>query len=257
MMEAVVVVVALVLLMSSSLVASGVVLRFYLSVVLFLFFDVSALVHPLIPLSYLVMSKSTRHVLLSSCCSSIAEENNSRTRTKDNWCVCKSDQPQAALQKTIDYACGAGADCNSIHEQGQCFNPNTVVAHCSWAANSYFQRNRAMGATCDFTGTATLTTSDPSVSGCSFPASASAAGTSTTPTMGGTTGTMTPGTFTPGTGMGTTTGTGMGTGTTTGTGLGGLGPTGTSSMDTAAAGLHIRAGLATFCNVLLSLIAFA
>ncbi|EAZ40556.1 hypothetical protein OsJ_25011 [Oryza sativa Japonica Group] len=90
-----------------------------------------------------------------------------------DWCVCRSDQPQAALQKTIDYACGAGADCNSIHEQGQCFNPNTVVAHCSWAANSYFQRNRAMGATCDFTGTATLTTSDPSVSGCSFPASAS------------------------------------------------------------------------------------
>lgn len=85
----------------------------------------------------------------------------------------------------------------------------------------------------------------------------SAAGTSTTPTMGGTTGTMTPGTFTPGTGMGTTTGTGMGTGTTTGTGLGGLGPTGTSSMDTAAAGLHLRAGLATFCAVLLLLVAIA
>jgi hypothetical protein len=67
-----------------------------------------------------------------------------------------------ALQKTIDYACGAGADCNFIHEQGPCYNPNTVVAHCSWAANSYFQRNRATGATCDFTGTATLTTADPS-----------------------------------------------------------------------------------------------
>jgi hypothetical protein len=76
--------------------------------------------------------------------------------------VCKSDQPQAALQKTIDYACGAGADCNFIHEQGPCYNPNTVVAHCSWAANSYFQRNRGAGATCDFTGTATLTTTDPS-----------------------------------------------------------------------------------------------
>ncbi|KAF0907191.1 hypothetical protein E2562_015701 [Oryza meyeriana var. granulata] len=183
----------------------------------------------------------------------------SSSLVSSDWCVCKSDQPQAALQKTIDYACGAGADCNSIHEQGQCFNPNTVVAHCSWAANSYFQRNRAMGATCDFTGTATLATSDPSVSGCSYPASASAAGTSTTPITGGTTGTMTPGTFTPGTGTGTTTGTGtgMGTGTTTGTGLGGLGPTGTSSMDTAAAGLHLRAGLATFFAVLISLIAFA
>ncbi|KAL5198529.1 hypothetical protein ABZP36_002041 [Zizania latifolia] len=182
----------------------------------------------------------------------------SSTLVASDWCVCKSDQPQAALQKTIDYACGAGADCTSIHEQGQCYNPNTVAAHCSWAANSYFQRNRAMGATCDFTGTAVLTTSDPSVSGCSYPASASAAGTPTTTTAGGATG-ATPGTFTPGTGTGTTTGTGMGTGTTTGTGLGGLGPTGTSSMDTAAvSGLHPRAGLtAFFVAVLLTFIVFA
>jgi hypothetical protein len=78
------------------------------------------------------------------------------------WCVCRQDASQAALQKTIDYACGSGADCNSIHETGACYNPNTVAAHCSWAANSYYQNNKAKGATCDFTGTAALTTSDPS-----------------------------------------------------------------------------------------------
>ena len=195
----------------------------------------------------------------------------SSTLVASDWCVCKSDQPQAALQKTVDYACGAGADCTYIHDQGPCYNPNTVAAHCSWAANSYFQKNRATGATCDFSGTATLITSDPSSSGCSYPASASAAGTSTTPTTGGTMGGATPGTFTPGTGTGTTTGTGMGTGTTTGTGmgtgtttgttgtgLGGLGPTGTgsSSMDTATAGLLPRAGPAAFLAVLLQFIAF-
>uniref|UniRef100_A0ACD5YXI6 Uncharacterized protein n=1 Tax=Avena sativa TaxID=4498 RepID=A0ACD5YXI6_AVESA len=178
----------------------------------------------------------------------------SSTLVASDFCVCKSDQPQAALQKTIDYACGAGADCNFIHEQGPCYNPNTVIAHCSWAANSYFQRNRGAGATCDFTGTATLTTADPSSSGCSYPATASAAGTSTTGTgigTGGTTG-GTPGTFTPGMGTGTTTG-------TTGTGFGGLGPTGTSNMDTAAAALRPRAGAgpAAFLAVLLSLLAFA
>lgn len=183
----------------------------------------------------------------------------SSTLVASDFCVCRSEQPQAALQKTIDYACGAGADCNFIHEQGPCYNPNTVVAHCSWAANSYFQRNRATGATCDFTGTATLTTTDPSSSGCSYPASASAAGTSTTTgagigtgaTTGGTTGT-----FTPGAG----TSTGMGTGTTTGTtstGFGGLGPTGTSNMDTAAAASHPTAGPAAFLAALLSLLAFA
>ncbi|XP_047068223.1 PLASMODESMATA CALLOSE-BINDING PROTEIN 3-like [Lolium rigidum] len=187
----------------------------------------------------------------------------SSTLAASDFCVCRSDQPQAALQKTIDYACGAGADCNFIHEQGPCYNPNTVVAHCSWAANSYFQRKRGTGATCDFTGTATLTTTDPSSSGCSYPSSASGAGTSTTGAgigtggaTGGTPGTGTgTGTFTPGAG----TGTGMGTTGTTGTaGFGGLGPTGTSNMDTAAAASHHpMAGPVAFLSALLSLLAFA
>ncbi|KRX86120.1 Glucan endo-1,3-beta-glucosidase-like protein 3, partial [Trichinella patagoniensis] len=56
------------------------------------------------------------------------------------WCVCRSDVSNTAQQKTLDYACGAGADCNSILQNGACFNPNTVLAHCSYAANSYFQR---------------------------------------------------------------------------------------------------------------------
>ncbi|ONM59441.1 PLASMODESMATA CALLOSE-BINDING PROTEIN 2 [Zea mays] len=86
----------------------------------------------------------------------------SSTLAASQWCVCRQDASQAALQKTIDYACGSGADCNSIHETGACYNPNTVAAHCSWAANSYYQNNKAKGATCDFTGTAALTTSDPS-----------------------------------------------------------------------------------------------
>ncbi|KAG2638202.1 hypothetical protein PVAP13_2NG578300 [Panicum virgatum] len=189
----------------------------------------------------------------------------SSTLAASQWCVCRQDAPQAALQKTIDYACGAGADCNSIHENGPCYNPNNVPAHCSWAANSYYQNNKAKGATCDFTGTATLTTSDPSSSGCSFPTSASialysAVGTMT-PTTGGTMGgTPGTGTFTPGAGTTGTTGTGMGTGSTTGTtGTGfGLGPAGTGAgMDTAAAGLLPRAGLVAVLTMLFPAIAFA
>ena len=80
--------------------------------------------------------------------------------------MCRQDAPQAALQKTIDYACGAGADCNSIHENGPCYNPNNVPAHCSWAANSYYQNNKAKGATCDFGGAATISTADPSTCFC-------------------------------------------------------------------------------------------
>ncbi|KAF8668658.1 hypothetical protein HU200_051837 [Digitaria exilis] len=171
------------------------------------------------------------------------------------------------MQKTIDYACGAGADCNAIHENGQCYNPNNVPAHCSWAANSYYQNNKAKGATCDFTGTAALTTSDPIIGLVlekailvywpSFRESASvqvlldALTLQVQGTMGGT-----PGTLTPGTG---TTGTGMGTGTTagtTGTGFG-LGPGTGAGMDTAAASLLPRSGVAAVLTVLLSSIAFA
>ena len=78
------------------------------------------------------------------------------------WCVCKSGLGDAALQKTLDYACGAGADCVPIHQNGGCFLPNTVEAHCSYAANSYFQRKGQAPGSCDFSGTAMVTTTNPS-----------------------------------------------------------------------------------------------
>ncbi|XP_015572031.1 PLASMODESMATA CALLOSE-BINDING PROTEIN 3 [Ricinus communis] len=97
------------------------------------------------------------------------------------WCVCKEGS-DAVLQKTLDYACGAGADCGPIHSNGPCFQPNTVRAHCSYAVNSYFQKKGQAQGSCDFSGTATASTTDPSYSGCSYPATLSAAGTSTTTT---------------------------------------------------------------------------
>ncbi|OAY47525.1 PLASMODESMATA CALLOSE-BINDING PROTEIN 3 [Manihot esculenta] len=98
------------------------------------------------------------------------------------WCVCK-DMSDAVLQKTLDYACGAGADCRPTHSSGACFQPNTVKAHCSYAVNSYFQKKGQAQGSCDFAGTATVSAADPSSSGCSYPATVSAAGTSiTTPT---------------------------------------------------------------------------
>jgi hypothetical protein len=80
------------------------------------------------------------------------------------FCVCRSDQPTAVLQKAIDFSCGpqGNADCSAILQGGGCYNPNTVAGHCSWAANSYYQNNKAKGATCDFDGAATISTTDPS-----------------------------------------------------------------------------------------------
>ncbi|KAL9691027.1 hypothetical protein QQ045_011444 [Rhodiola kirilowii] len=74
-------------------------------------------------------------------------------RTSASWCVCKDGLSDAVLQKTLDYACGAGADCNPIHSSGACYNPNTVKSHCSYAVNSYYQRKGSTSATCDFSAT--------------------------------------------------------------------------------------------------------
>ncbi|KAG7951462.1 hypothetical protein I3843_12G008300 [Carya illinoinensis] len=122
------------------------------------------------------------------------------------WCVCKKGLSDSVLQKSLDYACGAGADCNPIHQNGVCYLPNTVQDHCSYAVNSYFQRKGQAQGTCDFAGTASISTSDPSHSGCAYPSSVSTAGTNTTTTPPSTTTpssttTTSPYTATPSTGV--------------------------------------------------------
>ncbi|XP_078430202.1 PLASMODESMATA CALLOSE-BINDING PROTEIN 2-like isoform X2 [Wolffia australiana] len=77
------------------------------------------------------------------------------------WCVCRPGADPNALQSAIDYACGHGADCGPISANGPCYQPNTRLAHCSYAVNSYFQRASQAPAACDFSGTATTTTVDP------------------------------------------------------------------------------------------------
>ncbi|KAH6823095.1 plasmodesmata callose-binding protein 3 [Perilla frutescens var. hirtella] len=113
-----------------------------------------------------------------------------------NYCVCNSGLSDSVLQKSIDYACGAGADCSQILQNGPCFNPNTVKDHCNYAVNSYYQKKGNAPGSCDFSGTATVVPNPPSVaSGCVFPSSASNAG-GTTPSTAPPTG-LTPTTPTP------------------------------------------------------------
>ncbi|KAF3431577.1 hypothetical protein FNV43_RR26308 [Rhamnella rubrinervis] len=76
------------------------------------------------------------------------------------YCVCKDGSDQN-LQKALDYACGNGADCSQILQNGACYNPNTVKNHCDYAVNSYFQKkNQAVGS-CDFAGVATQSQTAP------------------------------------------------------------------------------------------------
>ncbi|KAG6532336.1 hypothetical protein ZIOFF_006176 [Zingiber officinale] len=142
------------------------------------------------------------------------------------WCVCRSDMSTTALQKTLDFACGAGADCTPILQNGACYNPNTVLAHCSYAANSYYQRKGQAQDACDFSGTAVLSSTDPGGNGCSYTATPSALGSSTTPTTpeGASSMPTNSSSFTPS----TTTGTG---------GVFGVVPTGTGNFDASDAAL--------------------
>ncbi|KAF6136590.1 hypothetical protein GIB67_029754 [Kingdonia uniflora] len=84
------------------------------------------------------------------------------------WCVTKPSVPDPIVEEAMDYACGSGADCGSIQPAGSCYEPDTLFAHSSYAFNSYWQRTKAAGGTCDFGGTAILVTVDPSFNACQF-----------------------------------------------------------------------------------------
>ncbi|CAD6206703.1 unnamed protein product [Miscanthus lutarioriparius] len=113
------------------------------------------------------MADSARLFLLVAVAAALAG------RSDGAWCVCRTDLADSALQKTLDYACGGGADCKPILQNGACFAPDTVKAHCSYAVNSFYQRNNQNPQACVFSGTATLSNNDPSGNGCTYPATPS------------------------------------------------------------------------------------
>ncbi|XWS45158.1 hypothetical protein CRYUN_Cryun15aG0112500 [Craigia yunnanensis] len=85
------------------------------------------------------------------------------------WCVAKPSVPAETLQEAMDYACGeGGADCEEIMPYGSCFYPDIVVAHASYAFNSYWQKTKRNGGTCNFGGTAMIINADPSFLQCRF-----------------------------------------------------------------------------------------
>ncbi|KAK4385437.1 Glucan endo-1,3-beta-glucosidase [Sesamum angolense] len=84
------------------------------------------------------------------------------------WCVPKTDASDAALQANIDYVCSQVIDCKPIQAGGACFTPSTVRSHASFAMNSYYQTKGRKDFNCDFSGTAVITSTDPSTGGCRY-----------------------------------------------------------------------------------------
>ncbi|PKI64155.1 hypothetical protein CRG98_015430 [Punica granatum] len=84
------------------------------------------------------------------------------------WCLPKTGVDPDALQRNLDYVCGLGMDCGPIQEGGPCFKPDTVHAHAAYAMNMYYQENGKNDYDCDFEGTGSITSVDPSYGKCKY-----------------------------------------------------------------------------------------
>lgn len=83
--------------------------------------------------------------------------------TNQTYCTAKEGADPKMLQAALDWACGAGkVDCSPLTQGKSCYEPNTVVAHATYAVNAYYQKMGRAPGTCDFKGVAAITTSDPS-----------------------------------------------------------------------------------------------
>lgn len=82
--------------------------------------------------------------------------------SKAAWCVPKAGISVAQLQANLDYVCSQGFDCSQIQPGGACFEPNTVMAHATYAMNLLYQTAGKNPWNCDFSQTAMLTSSNPS-----------------------------------------------------------------------------------------------
>ncbi|KAI3948859.1 hypothetical protein MKX01_022273 [Papaver californicum] len=111
--------------------------------------------------------------------------------TNQTYCVVMDDVDSRTLQAALDWACGPGrANCSEIQPGENCYQPNDVKNHASYAFDSYYQKQDRVSGSCDFNGVAMITTTDPSQGSCIFPGSkrlgtnkTSAVGTATNTTM--------------------------------------------------------------------------
>jgi exo-beta-1,3-glucanase (GH17 family) len=98
------------------------------------------------------------------------EKMSSGVRGPSVWCVAKPHADEKVLQAVLDFCCGpGGVDCREIYESGDCFAPDKLHAHASYAMNVYYQIHGRNYWNCDFKGTGLVTFSDPSKNSRIFP----------------------------------------------------------------------------------------
>ena len=79
------------------------------------------------------------------------------------WCVTNPASDNTTITDALNYACGTSTSiCSAIQVNQNCYAPNTLDSHASWAFNNYYQTYKTAGGSCFFGGAAILTSTDPS-----------------------------------------------------------------------------------------------
>nr|GEU80702.1 glycoside hydrolase, catalytic domain-containing protein [Tanacetum cinerariifolium] len=101
--------------------------------------------------------------------------------TGQTYCVVKKDADTKMVQAALDWACGPGkVNCSMMLQGEPCYQPDTMVAHATYAFDTYYQQMDKAEGTCDFNGVATITTRDPSLGDCILPRSGTGSNGTTT-----------------------------------------------------------------------------
>lgn len=81
----------------------------------------------------------------------------------ETYCVVKDGADVKMVQAALDWACGPGkVNCSMMLQGEPCYEPDTVVAHATFAFNAYYRQMGMVDGSCNFNGVATVTTTDPS-----------------------------------------------------------------------------------------------
>ncbi|KAL9425052.1 hypothetical protein AB3S75_032061 [Citrus x aurantiifolia] len=92
--------------------------------------------------------------------------------TNQTYCTARDGADPKMLQAALDWACGPGkVDCSGLLQGQPCYEPDNVIAHATYAFDTYYHQMRKDPAACNFNGVAAITTSDPSHGSCIFPGS--------------------------------------------------------------------------------------
>ncbi|GLT28799.1 hypothetical protein SLA2020_037060 [Shorea laevis] len=111
--------------------------------------------------------------------------------TNQTYCTARDGADPKMLQAALDWACGPGkVDCSPLLQGQPCYEPDNVIAHATYAFDTYYHKMGKAPDACDFNGVASITTTDPSHGSCMFPGSLGRNGTLTNitaPSMNSTT----------------------------------------------------------------------